>query len=61
MKGNCQNVSGRTHSKAELNDYANQHNPNNSAYRANASNHSNQCNPNNKEYSHSRAAGSKKK
>lgn len=28
-------VSGNTHSKEQLNHYANQHNPNNSAYQAN--------------------------
>lgn len=61
VKSNCQKVSGRTHSKAELNAYANQHNPNNPVHKANVVNHSNQCNPNNKEYSHSRVAGSKKK
>lgn len=43
-------VSGNTHNKEQLNHYANQHNPNNSAYQANRDNRSNQCNPNNKEY-----------
>lgn len=43
-------VSGKTHTQQQLNDYANQNNPNNSAYRANRNNHSNQCNPNNKNY-----------
>lgn len=28
-------VSGKTHTKQQLNDYANQHNPNSKAYRAN--------------------------
>jgi len=41
-------VSGKTHSQVQLNDWANQNNPNNSAYRANANNHSNQMNPNHK-------------
>lgn len=41
-------VSGKTHTQAQLNDWANQNNPNSKAYRANANNHSNQCNPNNK-------------
>lgn len=44
------NVSGYTHTQAQMNDYANQKNPNNSAYQANNDNHANQCNPNNAEY-----------
>ena len=28
-------VSGKTHTQKQLNDYANQHNPNNKAYKAN--------------------------
>jgi len=43
-------VSGKTHTQQQLNNYANQKNPNNSAFRANQNNHSNQCNPNNKNY-----------
>ena len=39
-------VSGKTHTKRQLDDYANQHNPNNPAYRARLNNHANQCNPN---------------
>lgn len=39
-------VSGNTHTQSQVNHYANQSNPNNSAYQANANNHSNQCNPN---------------
>ena len=39
-------VSGKTHTRKQLNDYANQHNPNNPAYRARLNNHANQCNPN---------------
>ena len=31
-------VSGKTHTKKQLDDYANQHNPNNRAYRANQQN-----------------------
>ena len=38
-------VSGKTHTQAQLNDWANQNNPNNKAYRANADNHANQMNP----------------
>lgn len=34
----------------ELDDYANQNNPNNDAYQADLDNHANQCNPNNDEY-----------
>ena len=37
-------VSGKTHTKQQLNDYANQHNPNNSAYKANKQNQHNQKN-----------------
>ncbi len=39
-------VSGNTHTQQQLNNYANQHNPNTSAYRANNNNHANQLNPN---------------
>ncbi len=31
-------VSGKTHTQQQLNNYANQHNPNNKAYKANAAN-----------------------
>jgi hypothetical protein len=31
-------VSGKTHTQKQLNDYANQHNPNNKAYKANQQN-----------------------
>ena len=40
-------VSGNTHTQQQLNNYANQRNSNNSAYRANNNNHANQLNPNN--------------
>lgn len=43
-KGN--GSSGHNHTQQQRNDYANQNNPNNSAYRANSNNHSNQMNPN---------------
>lgn len=46
-------VSEYTHSQKQLDDYANQHNPNNHAFWDNLDNHSNQCNPNNDEYWHS--------
>ena len=41
-------VSGETHSKEQLDNWANQHNPNNKAYRSNADKHANQSNPNRK-------------
>ena len=43
-------VSSKTHSKQELDNYANQNNPNNADYRSNMNNHSNQKNPNNSNY-----------
>lgn len=43
-------VSGKTHTHQQINDYANQHNPNSVAHRANNNNHANQCNPNNSKY-----------
>ena len=43
-------VSGYTHTQAQLDHYANQHNPNNDAYQAELDNHAKQCNPNNDEY-----------
>ncbi len=52
---NGHGVSGNTHYKSQLDNYANQNNSNNQASRANANNHSNQCNPNNSAYSSSRA------
>ena len=39
-------VSGKTHTKEQLDSWANQNNPNNKAYRSNANNHANQLNPN---------------
>ena len=41
-------VSGKTHIKEQLDNWANQNNPNYKAYRANANNHSNQLNPKHK-------------
>lgn len=41
-------ISGKTHSKELLDNWANQNNPNNKAYKANVDNHSNQLNPNHK-------------
>lgn len=37
-------ISGKTHSKEQLDNWANLNNPNNKAYRFNADNHSNQLN-----------------
>ena len=39
-------VSGKTHTKEQLDNWANQHNPNNKAYKANGDNNANQKNPN---------------
>ena len=41
-------VSGKTHTQKQLDDWADQNNPNNKAYKANKDNHSNQMNPNHK-------------
>jgi len=47
-------VSSHTHTQAQLDCYANQNNPNNSAYQAVLDNRANQLNPNNDEFWHSR-------
>ena len=52
-------VSGKTHTQSQCNNYANQNNQNNSAYRANQNNHSNQMNPNNSAYHSSRGQSKK--
>lgn len=49
-RGGGHGVSSSTHTQAQLDDYANQHNPDNGAYWANNDNHASQCNPNNDEY-----------
>ena len=59
MMSKGKGVSSNTHTKNQCNHYANQHNPNNSAYRANQNNHSNQFNPNNNVYQSSRSQISK--
>lgn len=41
-------VSGKTHTKEQLDNWANQHNPNNKAYKANTDNHLPQVNPKHK-------------
>ena len=38
MANKKKGVSSKTHTQQQLNDYANQHNPNNKAYRANHQN-----------------------
>ena len=54
MSKSGRGVSGHTHTQSQRDNYANQHNPNNSAYKADHDNHSNQCNPNNEEFHRSR-------
>ena len=39
-------VSGKTHTREQLNDWANQNNPNNKAYKAKSNNQGNQLNQN---------------
>lgn len=48
------NYNTSTHTIVQNNNYSNQGNPNNPAYRANVNNHANQCNPNNSAYRSSR-------
>lgn len=38
------------YTQEQLDDYANQNNPNNDEYQENLDNHADQCNPNNDEY-----------
>ncbi len=52
-------ASGKTHTTQQCNNYANQKNPNNSAYSANQNNHANQLNPNNNAYKCSGNNGNK--
>lgn len=54
-------VSSKTHSKEQLDNWANQNNPNNKAYRANTNNHSNQKNPNNKAHTRTKNHNRKNK
>ena len=49
-------VSSYTHTQKQLDDYANQHNPNNHAYWDRLANHSNQRNSNNDAYHKSRSS-----
>lgn len=48
--GKGSGVSSNTHSQSELDNYANQNNPNSEEYQDNNDNHSDQLNPNNDEY-----------
>jgi hypothetical protein len=48
--GKGRGVSGYTHNQQQLNNYANQNNPNNCAYQDDLDNHADQLNPNNEEY-----------
>ena len=43
-------VSGKKHTKEQLDHWANLHNPNNKAYRADADNRANQKNPNHRSH-----------
>lgn len=43
-------VSGYTHTQAQLDNYANQNNPNNDAHQENLDNHADQLNPNNEKF-----------
>jgi hypothetical protein len=47
-------VSGNTHTQEQLDNYANQNNPNNPAYQDNLDNHADQLNPNNDEHKESK-------
>lgn len=44
-------ISCKTHSKEQLNNWANQNNPNNKSYKAKLDNRANQMNPNKKTHS----------
>ncbi len=43
-------ISGKSHTKEQLDNWANQNNPNNKAYNANLNNHANQLNLNHKSH-----------
>lgn len=58
-RNNMSKVSSKTHTSAQINNYANQGNSNNAAHRANSNNHSNQLNPNNKSYQPANKSGKK--
>ena len=52
-------VSSYTHTQQQLDYYANQHNPNNAAHKADRDNRANQLNPNNHAYEQSRGESGK--
>ena len=54
-------VSGKTHTKAQLDHWANLHNPNNKAYQADADNRANQMNPNHRSHQRTHNANRRNK
>lgn len=54
-------VSGKTHTKAQLDHWANLHNPNNKAYQADADNRANQMNPNHRAHQRTHNANRRNK
>ena len=47
---NRNGISGYTHTQTQIDDYANQNNPNSHEYNANNENHANKCKPNKANY-----------
>ena len=54
-------VSGKTHTKEQLDHWANLHNPNNKAYRADADNRANQMNQNHRSHQRTQNANRRNK
>ena len=54
-------VSGKTHTKAQLDYWGNLHNPNNKAYQADADNRANQMNPNHRSHQRTHNANRRNK
>ena len=54
-------VSGKTHTKEQLDHWANLHNPNNKAYRADADNRANQMKPNHRSHQRTHNANAETK
>ena len=54
-------VSGKTHTKVQLDYWANLHNPNNKAYQADADNRANQMNPNHRTHQRTHNANRRNK
>ena len=54
-------ISGKTHTKEQLDNWANQNNPNNKAYQANMYNRSKQLYPNNKAFQENQKPHSRNK